>query len=109
MHEALMMGRPEEARARSALLLAAGEQMALDGGCWTLAWLVTLLPRPRYGNVPRRAEGDDEEPYSRLMDQRWVAAHLSWLCDAIMITERRRRLRQPGGRRGGRGRGAAAD
>ena len=58
VHEALMMGRPEEARARSALMFAAGEQMALDGGCWTLAWLA----RPRYSMAPRRGEGDDQEP-----------------------------------------------
>lgn len=96
IHEYLQRGDPEHARALSALLLAAGEQMAIDSGAWHLAWLTTLLPEPPYALVAQhRATPNSLQPHSRLLEERWVAAHLAYLRDVDVIMERRKKVLNP--------------
>ena len=97
IHKALIDGKPEIARARTALALAAGEQMSMDGGSWTLAWEVTLMDEPPY-DAFNRAVADTGQPHrSKLIDPRWLEVHLSTLRDRDDMQERIRRLQ--GGKR----------
>ena len=92
IHKALIDGRPEVARARVALALAAGEQFSLDQGSWTLAWEMTLLDDPPCDSFARHVPDPTRMPFTRLMDPRWLEVHLARLRDQDDLQERRRRL-----------------
>ena len=74
-------GRIPEARAVLSLLLVAIEQVALDEGKWSLAWLLTHLPEPPWATMSRRPEAGALRPFARLADARWIAAAMGYMRD----------------------------
>ena len=108
IHGLLMRGETEQARAVAALSMCAGEQAALDSGNWTLAWLLTLQTEPQYAKIgARKMQNESLQPYARCLNDQWVAAHLSYLRDADLVLERRKkyqhRVREDAAEAGGKG------
>eukprot|EP00438_Fugacium_kawagutii_P002455 Skav235883 [mRNA] locus=scaffold5594:7902:12776:+ [translate_table: standard] len=80
--DALRAAKPEEARARCCLALAAMDQQAADRGSWLLAAEVSLEPPPPFHSfqLHRPPEGW-ESPLSQLVDTRWADLMMSRLKD----------------------------
>ena len=57
------------------------EQVAIDGGRYQLAWLLTGLNTPAFALTTRNTQRTSEEPFAQLADPRWIAANLSFLKD----------------------------
>ena len=97
----LQRGESAHAKARAALLLAAGDQMSLEHGSWNLAWPLTLLPVPPYQamstHVPQRNPAVMDEPFSPLLEGTWVAAHMAWMRDSQLILQKRKEFKGKGG------------
>ena len=71
--DALIDNRVAEARARCGLILAMGDQMAIDKGSWIIAGEIGLEEPPPMGafyshTLPTEAE----PPHTRLIDPRWL-------------------------------------
>ncbi|CAE8722794.1 unnamed protein product, partial [Polarella glacialis] len=107
IHSALRQERFAEARARAAILLAAGDQFSIDGGSWSIAREFLLETPPPFSSFSRHTLPDSSElPRSRLLDTRWLEAVMSKLKEVEDFTERRREL-QKGPASGTAGGGAA--
>ena len=91
-------GRPAEAHLRALLGLAAGDQLSIDRGSWTLASEL-LLENPAnfaaYHNHPLPT--GSEPPFTRLMDRRWVEVLITHLRHVESYLETRRKLAGSGG------------
>ena len=101
IHSCLARGKTEEARARAALALVAGEQFSMDGGSWMMAQELLFEDPPPLSSFekrPTQARGS-EVPHTHLADPRWIEVALARLKDVDEMTERQRRLK--GGARGG--------
>ena len=98
IHDALRRGAPEEARARAALSLVVGEQVALDNGWWPLAWELSLEEEPPYATISARGLESTRMPRPHTCEPRWAEVALSRLRDADDYAERRRRLGYTGGK-----------
>ena len=92
MASMIIYNKPEVARARVALALAAGEQFSMDQGSWTLAWEVTLMDEPPFESFSRHSTDPNQPHRSKLIDPRWLEVHLSTLRDRDEMQERIRRL-----------------
>ncbi|CAE8649387.1 unnamed protein product, partial [Polarella glacialis] len=106
IHSCLKSERYEEARARTALLLAAGEQFSMDGGSWLLAAEILLEQPPPFSSFARHQLPEPTElQHSRLVDPRWIDAIMAKLKEAEDFQERRKRLQRlpTGGGPEGRG------
>ena len=79
------------AEAHLALLLAGGEQAALQGWQWPLAWLVTQLPEPAWARIRHQPVPDTAPPLSRLADQSLMAAVVSYYRDVATVMEAQRK------------------
>ncbi len=99
IHQALIQQRPKEARARCALGLAAGEQVALDQGSWMLAWQLLREPvEPPVETISQRkvqtttTTGTSLRPHTALADPRWVDVGMALIRDTDSFLESRQRL-----------------
>ncbi|CAE8622704.1 unnamed protein product [Polarella glacialis] len=106
IHSCLKSERYEEARARTALLLAAGEQFSMDGGSWLLAAEILLEQPPPFSSFARHQLPEPTElQHSRLVDPRWIDAIMAKLKEAEDFQERRKRLQRLLTGRGQKGEG----
>ena len=79
------------AEAHLALLLAAGEQAALQSWTWPLAWLVTQLPEPAWSRIRHQPVPDTARPLSRLADQSLMSAVVAYYRDVSLVMEAQRK------------------
>ena len=75
------------AEAHVHLLLAAGEQAAIQSWDWPLAWLFTQLPEPPWSRIRHAPVPDTARPLSRLADQALLSAVLSFYKDVNTVME----------------------
>ena len=93
IHDCLRRDAQEEARARSALLLTALDQAAIDNGNWTLAQEVLLEPAAPYAAfAAKRPPEVWEQSTSRILDDRWVDILMWKIKDRDAYLEARKRL-----------------
>ncbi len=93
IHDSLRAGRHDEARARSALLITALDQSALDSGAWTLAQEVLLEPpAPFAAFAAKKLPEPWEQSTSMLLDDRWLDVLMWRIKDRDAYLEARRRL-----------------
>ena len=105
--DALIDNRVEEARARCGLILAMGDQMAIDRGSWIIAGEIGLEEPPPMGafyahTLPTEAE----PPHTRLIDPRWLELIMAKISDVDNLLEKKKRL---GARRNNPGSNPEAD
>ena len=91
--DALMDNRFDEARARCGLILAMGDQMAIDKGSWVIASEIGLEDPPPMGafyahTLPTEAE----PPYTKLIDPRWLELIMAKISDVDNLLEKKKRL-----------------
>ena len=87
--------RPEQARARLAVLMLQFDQSAIDRGSWYLASELSLEAGPplaalEYYKLPNVIEG--ESPYSKLLDPRWQEVAMAHLREQEDFVTRRKNL-----------------
>eukprot|EP00971_Amphidinium_carterae_P344480 6484904-Amphidinium_carterae.3 len=63
------------------------DQTAIDGGRYSLSWLLTGLPQPPF-HITRAHTMLSEDPVSPLAEPRWIAANLSYLRDMEFVSQR---------------------
>ena len=88
-------GRWRLAEAHVHLLLAAGEQAALQSWQWPLAWLLTQLPEPAWARIRHQPMPDTARPLSRLADQSLMSAVVSYYRDVSTVMEAQRKAAAP--------------
>lgn len=88
------------------LLMVAIEQSCLDGGRWTLAWLLTWLPEPPWHQISQAPSADPLRPFGRLAPPDWTAAAMAYVKDAASLIELRGKMKGKGKGGGGEGDGA---
>lgn len=92
-----MRGEHGSARARAALLIAASDQAAIDGGSWLLS-NVSLLEQvaPYQSFSSHQAPSSQELQHSVLWDPRWFELFLAHVKEMDSYQETRRKLsKQP--------------
>lgn len=95
--DALMADRPEEARARCALLLSAADQSSVDGGSWILAQQVLLEAPPPYHMFSfHQGPSFHERQRTALLDPRWLDLLLHYVKELDSYQEAKRRLGKGG-------------
>ena len=91
--DCLIQQRPSEARARLGLLLAQGDQLSIDRGSWILASEISLEdPPPLSSFALHPLPQDNEAPYTKLVDGRWVDLFLQKLNDYENLADKKRKL-----------------
>ena len=100
-------GKWHLAEAHVHLLLAAGEQAALQSWQWPLAWLITQLPEPAWARIRHQPQPGTAQPLSRLADQSLMSAVVAHYRDVATVMEAQRKAAP--GASGGGGPAAAAD
>lgn len=75
-------------QAAIALQAAFVDQSAMDGGRYGLSWLLVGLPQPPFATIRQHVERQGEEPFSPLVDPRWIAANLAYLRDLDYLIQR---------------------
>ena len=79
-----------------ALTCCAIDQVALDGGSWTLAsQMLICLPEPPWNYVSRNQPGSNANPFTRLADPKWTAAIMGYLKDTEALKSQRRQPPPP--------------
>jgi hypothetical protein len=93
IHNCLKVGKVKEARARTALLLAAADQVAAVSGNWTVAAEMLFEPAPPFASLQsHRLPEPTEEQHSRLLDPRWLEVAQARLRELEDFSERKRKL-----------------
>ena len=82
-------------QAAIALQAAFVDQAAMDGGKYNLSWLLVGLPQPPFATIRLHVERQGKEPFSPLVDPRWIAANLAYLRDLDYVTQRQATLGGP--------------
>ena len=96
--DCLKQGLVPEARARCALLLAAGDQLSVDRGSWIVAQEILLEECPPFGAFNlHQLPTETEPPHTRLIDGRWIDLFVQKISDYDSLAEKKKKL--------GRGRG----
>ena len=87
----LSADRPQASADALGLLLVYLDQLCLDSGSTTVAWLMTLLPDPPQAifTNPPPLPGGSLQPFSQLADQTWVTSALGYVREMDLITTRR--------------------
>ena len=87
----LSADRPQASADALGLLLVYLDQLCLDSGSTTVAWLMTLLPDPPQAIFTNRPPlpGGSLQPFSQLADQTWVTSALGYVREMDLITTRR--------------------
>jgi hypothetical protein len=88
----LFLGNHKAAEARTLLGLAGIEQVSLDRGSWVMAWQVQLQQDPPYQSFEHHSVDGMREPYSKLLDERWVEAMRAHVRDVEDMRERMKKL-----------------
>ena len=83
----LEAGRSKEAEALCLMLLSSGEQAALQGWTWGLAWALTFAPAPPWNRIRRQPVPEDSWALSRLADPGLLAATISYLKDTAAVAD----------------------
>ena len=93
----LMRGEHGSARARAALLIAASDQAAIDGGSWLLSNISMLEPLPPYQSFSSHQSPSSQElQHSALWDPRWFELFLAHVKEMDSYQETRKKLaKQP--------------
>ena len=98
--DALISKRPEEARARCGLLMAAADQTSIDGGNWIMSAVSLLEPVPPYQAFSTHSAPAPGEPqHSALYDVRWAEIFLNHLKEMDSFVDAKKKL---GGKGAGR-------
>ena len=98
--DALIRGDHHQARARCALLVAAGDQAAIDGGQWLLASECLLEGPPPYQSFSHHSPpGPQEMQHSVLLDARWMELFVARIKDLDSYNETKKKLGGKGTRR----------
>ena len=107
--DAIKDNKIDEAYCRCLLTLAAGDQLSIDRGSWSLAAEVLLEDGPPFGAFGvRPLPSGAEQPFSRLIDPRWLDLFVCRLKEVDAYLETRRKLGQ--GSKGDQGNhGAGSD
>lgn len=91
--DALIRGDVGGARARAALLIAAGDQASIDGGSWLLSNVSLLESPPPYHSFASHSTPSPQElQHFALFDTRWVELFLSHVKELDSYQETRRKL-----------------
>ena len=85
-------------QAAIALQAAFVDQSAMDGGRYGLSWLLVGLPQPPFATIRQHVERQGEEPFSPLVDPRWIAANLAYLRDLDYLVHQEGPMVPPGRR-----------
>ena len=94
----LIRGDVGSARARSALLIAASDQAAIDSGSWLLSNISLLEPVPPFQSfAAHQPPSPQEMQHSALWDPRWFELFLSHVKDLDSYQESRKKLARPSG------------
>ena len=89
--DALVANKPEEARARCAVLIAASDQSAIDGGNWLLASSLLLEPPPPYQSFALHQPPTIQElQHTTLVEGRWIEVLLGHLKEVEGFIESKR-------------------
>ena len=92
----LMRGEHGSARARAALLIAASDQAAIDGGSWLLSNVSMLEPLPPFQSFSsHQAPSSQELQHSALWDPRWFELFLAHVKEMDSYQETRKKLSKP--------------
>ena len=93
--DALRNGDHHRARAMSLLLLLQLDQTAIDKGSWSFSSDLSLEPLPPFGSLSQHqgpSVQDGEQPFSKLLDERWSTITMSHLRDQDDFIQRRRNV-----------------
>ena len=93
--DALRNGDHHRARAMSLLLLLQLDQTAIDKGSWSFSGDLSLEPLPPFNSLSQHQGPnvlDGEQPFSRLLDERWTSITMSHLKDQDEYIQRRRNV-----------------
>lgn len=97
--DALQAGAYAEAQARVGLLLAAGDQLAIDRGSWVVASELLLEDGPPMAVFAAHTLPSElDQPYTKLVDGRWMDLVLRKLADYDLLAEKKKKLnfKRPG-------------
>jgi hypothetical protein len=89
-YDALVRGKESEARARLALLLIAGEQVAIDSGNWIIANELLLEPVPPFALIEK--PGDPDAPHPATCDPQWSEVAIHRISERDQWRERKKKL-----------------
>ena len=91
--DCLIAGKTAEARARVALLVAASDQAAIDGGSWMVAQTGLLEPSPPYHMFNNHSlPSAHESQSSALYDPRWLDVFVNHIRDLDSYQDAKRKL-----------------
>ena len=91
--DCLMAGRPEEARARAALLVASADQSSIDGGSWLISTAALLeSPPPFQMFASHLPPSHFEAQHSALYDPGWMEVFMSHVRELDSYQEVRKKL-----------------
>lgn len=91
--DALMRGDIGQARARSALLVAAADQASIDSGSWLMSTVMLLEPpAPTQSFASHHPPGPQELQHTALVDSRWMDLFLSHVRELDNYQEAKKRL-----------------
>ena len=76
------------------LILATGEQAAIQNWQWPLAWLLTQLPEPDWSRIRHQPVLETARPLSRLADQTLLAAAVAYYRDVKTVMDVQRKATQ---------------
>ena len=91
--DALVRGDTKQARARAALMVAAADQAAIDGGSWLMASVALLEPPAPYHSFSHHQSPSSQDlQHSVLLDPRWMEVFLAHVKDLDSYQEAKKRL-----------------
>ena len=87
MADLMGAGRWREAEATLLLTLASIEQVTLDDGRWTVAWLFCHLPEPPWSRLSHRPPQNQLRPFTRLLPPAWTSAAAAYVKDMATLRD----------------------
>ena len=91
--DCLINDRVSEARARCGLIMAMGDQMAIDRGSWIVASEIALEdPPPMAAFNSHTLPSEAEPPHTKLIDGRWLELFMAKLADVDSLNEKKKKL-----------------
>ena len=91
--DCLVNDKVPEARARCGLILAMGDQMAIDRGSWVVASEIALEdPPPMAAFNSHTLPSEAEPPHTKLIDGRWLELFMAKLADVDSLNEKKKKL-----------------
>ena len=91
--DALIQNRPQEARARCALLVSAADQASIDQGSWVISNVSLLEAPPPYQQFAHHQQpSPQEQQYSTLYDSRWADIFLGHLKEVDSYVDAKKKL-----------------